>query len=169
MYRYVLGSVYIDIFSGFFTASGTALIHRHRRKHVSAAISLSLSIFFFCHSWLLQSPVCFQPQLGTCVCVCVCVLTVHGHSARAGNGANTTENGPSPRLQNKEKTCFRILSDFMPFQQMTCHLHHLLRVCCGVQCACTVKTHALGLLLPPAPPLVVGTPSEPWCCAVLAA
>ena len=36
-----------------------------------------------------------------------------------------------------------------------------------VHCTCTVKTHALGLLLPPALPLVVGTPS--WalvlCCA----
>ena len=41
----------------------------------------------------------FQPQLGTRVCV----LTVHGHSARARNAANTTENGPDCRHQTKKK------------------------------------------------------------------
>ena len=103
----------------------------------------------------------------------VCVLTVHaqctysartvrGHSARAGNAANTTENSPY-RLQNKEKQVsgylisFHVISTdnvlFTPFTARA--LWRALRV----HCACTVKTHALGLLLPPAPPLVVGTPS----------
>ena len=67
--------------------------------------------------------------------------TVHGHSARAGNAANDVL--------------------FAPFTARA-----LWRALC-VHCTCTVKTHALGLLLPPAPPLVVGTPS--WalvlCCA----
>ena len=62
----------------------TEPIHRHRRRHVTAAISQSLSVFLFCHSWLLQSAVCFQPQLGTCVCF-DSARTVHvqcTHSAR---------------------------------------------------------------------------------------
>ena len=37
--------------------------------------------------------VCFQLQLGTRVCF-YSARTVHGHSARARNVANTTENGP---------------------------------------------------------------------------
>ena len=58
----------------------------------------------------------------------------------------------------------------MPFQQMTCYLHHFLRVHCGVHCgahcACTVRAlskhtrSACSSLL---------HPCEPWCCAVLAA
>ena len=60
----------------------------------------------------------------------------------------------------------------MPFQQMTCYLHHLLRVHCGVHCACTVRAlskhtrSACSLLLLH---WLLEHPRGPWCCAVLAA
>ena len=123
----------------------TEPIHRHRRRHVTAAISQSFSVFLFCHSWLLQSAVCFQPQLGTCVCFdsartvhVQCTATVHGLETLQIPWKN------APRHQNKEKTGFRIFfCDFMQFLQMTCYLQHFLRVhCgvhCGVHCACTVR------------------------------
>ena len=71
--------------------------------------------------------------------------TVHAHSAQARNAANTTENGPYTSKQRKN--WFQVFFiDCMPFQRITCYLHHLVRVhCgvhCGVHCACTVKTHA---------------------------
>ena len=102
-YVLIVGYFYVEIFSGFFTAS----VGHSQFIDIGGdmCLSQSPSVFFFCHSWLLQSPVCFQPQLGTCVCVWVCVLTVHaqctysartvhGRSARARNAANTTENCP---------------------------------------------------------------------------
>ena len=112
-YVLIVGYFYVDIFSGFFTAS----VGQSQFIDIDGdmCLSQSLSVFFFCHSWLLQSPVCFQPQLGTCVCVClwVCVLTVHaqctysartvhGRSARARNAANTTENCPQG-IKTKKK------------------------------------------------------------------
>ena len=61
----------------------------------------------------------------------------------------------------------------MPFQQMTCYLHHLLRVHCGVHCACTVRalskhtrSACSSLLLFH---WLLEHPHGPWCCAVLAA
>ena len=115
--------------------------HRHRRRHVTAAILQSLSVFLFCHSWLLQSAVCFQPQLGTCVCF-DSARTVHGHSARARNAANTMENAPSIKTKKKQVSgYFFVIS--CNFLQMTCYLQHFLRVHCGyacMHCACTVKT-----------------------------
>ena len=85
-YVLIVGYFYVEIFSGFFTAS----VGHSQFIDIDGdmCLSQSPSVFFFCHSWLLQSPVCFQPQLGTCVCVGVCfdsARTVHvqcTHSAR---------------------------------------------------------------------------------------
>ena len=52
----------------------------------------------------------------------------------------------APTHQTKKKLVSDFFIDCMPFQRITCYLHHLMRVhCgvhCGVHCACTVKTHA---------------------------
>ena len=113
----------------------------------------------------------------------VCVLTVHaqctysartvrGHSARAGNAANTTENSPY-RLQNKEKQVsgylisFHVISTdnvlFTPFTARA--LWRALR--CTVR-ALSKHTHSAcsSLLLLH---WLLEHPREPWCCAVLAA
>ena len=49
-------------------------------------------------------------------------------------------------IKTKKKLVSVFFNDCMPFQRITCYLHHLVRVhCgvhCGVHCACTVKTHA---------------------------
>ena len=154
-YVLIVGYFYVDIFSGFFTAS----VGQSQFIDIDGdmCLSQSLSVFFFCHSWLLQSPVCFQPQLGTCVCVCVCLWvcvltvhaqctysarTVHGPSARARNAANTTEN--CPKVSKQRKNRFQdIFNWFHAISTMTCYLHHFLRVHsgvhCGVHCACTVR------------------------------
>ena len=82
-YRYVLEYSYIAIFSGFFTASVGQ--NQFIDTNGDMCLSQSLSIFFFCHSRLLQSPVyMFQPHLGTRVCF-DSARTVHvqcTHSAR---------------------------------------------------------------------------------------
>ena len=54
--------IYIYVFSGLFTASG------ENQSTVSAAIWQFLAILFFCQSWLLQNPLCFQRQPGTRPC-----------------------------------------------------------------------------------------------------
>ena len=87
-YVLIVGYFYVEIFSAFFTAS----VGHSQFIDIDGdmCLSQSPSVFFFCHSWLLQSPVCFQPQLGTCVYVCVGVCfdsarTMHvqcTHSAR---------------------------------------------------------------------------------------
>ena len=141
------------------------------------AISQSLSIFS-CHSWLLQSPVCFQPQLGTRVCF-DSARTVHvqcTHSARpqCTGWKHCKYHRKWPLgFKTKKKQVSDILFNFMSFQQITCYLHHLLRVHCGVHCACTVRalskhTHSAcsSLLLLH---WLLEHPREPWCCAVLAA
>ena len=82
---------------------GTQPIHRHRRRHVSFAISICFLLLPF----LASAKSCMFPASAghVCVCVWVCVLTVHaqctysartvhGRSARARNAANTTENCP---------------------------------------------------------------------------
>ena len=99
-YRYVLEYSYIAIFSGFFTAScGTEPIHRHKRRHVSFAISF----YFLLLPFLASAKSCIYVSSLTSAHVCVLTVhaqctysarTVHGHSARARNAANTTENGP---------------------------------------------------------------------------
>ena len=78
-YRYVLEYSYIAIFSGFFTASVGQ--NQFIDTNGDMCLSQSLSIFFFCHSWLLQSPV----YVSSLTWAHVCVLTVHvqcTHSAR---------------------------------------------------------------------------------------
>ena len=79
--------------------------HRHRRRHVTAAISQSLSVFLFCHSWLLQSAVCFQPQLGTCVCF-DSARTVHAKCTATVHGLETLQipwkNAPSIKTKKKQ-------------------------------------------------------------------
>ena len=54
--------IYIYVFYGLFTASG------ENQSTVSAAIWQFLAILFFCQSWLLQNPLCFQRQPGTRPC-----------------------------------------------------------------------------------------------------
>ena len=76
----------------------TEPIHRHRRRHVTAAISQSLSVFLFCHSLqklyvssLSWAHVCVLTVHAQCT---YSAHTVHGHSARARNAANTMEKCP---------------------------------------------------------------------------
>ena len=144
-YVLIVGYFYVDIFSGFFTAS----VGQSQFIDIDGdmCLSQSLSVFFFCHSWLLQSPVCFQPQLGTCVCVCVCgcvfwqcthsARTVHAQCTAPVHGLETLQipRKIAPRYQNKEKTGFRIfLTDFMQFQRWRA----IYTIFCACTAACTV-------------------------------
>ena len=103
--------------------------------------------------------------------------TVHAQCAATVHGLETLQipQKMAPKLHSKQrKNRFQdILFNFMSFQQITCYLHHLLRVHCGVHCACTVRalskhTHSAcsSLLLLH---WLLEHPREPWCCAVLAA
>ena len=161
-YVLIVGYFYVEIFSGFFTAS---VGHSQFIDiHGDMCLSQSPSVFFFCHSWLLQSPVCFQPQLGTCVCVCVGVCfdsarTVHvqcTHSARpqCTGSKRCKYHGKLPLgIKTKKKQVsgyFYLISCnfnddvlFTPFSARALR-RALWRALC-VHCACTVKTHAFGL------------------------
>ena len=156
-YVLIVGYFYVEIFSGFFTAS----VGQSQFIDIDGdmCLSQSLSVFFFCHSWLLQSPVCFQPQLGTCVCVWVCVLTVHvqcTHSARpqCTGSKRCKYHGKLPLgIKTKKKQVsgyFYLISCnfnddvlFTPFSARALR-RALWRALC-VHCACTVKTHAFRL------------------------
>ena len=145
-YVLIVGYFYVEIFSGFFTAS----VGHSQFIDIDGdmCLSQSPSVFFFCHSWLLQSPVCFQPQLGTCVCVGVfwqcthSARTVHAQCTAAVHGLETLQipRKIAPRHQNKEKTGFRtFLSDFMQFQRWRA-IYTIFSACtaaCTV--ACTVR------------------------------
>ena len=116
--RYVLEYSYIAI--GFFTASVGQ--NQFIDTNGDMCLSRSLSILFFCHSWLLQSPVYVSSLTWAHVCVLTvharCTYsarTVHGHSARAETLQIPQK--MAPRLQNKEKTCFRI------FYLISCHFN----------------------------------------------
>ena len=112
-YRYVLEYSYIAIFSGFFTASVGQ--NQFIDTNGDMCLSQSLSIFFFCHSWLLQSPV----YVSSLTWAHVCVLTVHVQCTATVHGLETLQipQKMAPRLQNKEKTCFRI------FYLISCHFN----------------------------------------------
>ena len=107
---------------------GTQPIHRHRRRHVSFAISICFLLLPF----LASAKSCMFPASAGHVCVCVCVwvcvltvhaqctYTVHAQCTAAVHGLETLQipRKIAPRHQNKEKTGFRIfLSDFMQFQR----------------------------------------------------
>ena len=100
-YRYVLESLYIEIFSGFFTVS---VGQNQFIDTIGDMCQLQFrNLFLFPSSAILGfCKVLYAPSLSWAH---VCVLTmhaqctysartVHGHSARARNAANTTENGP---------------------------------------------------------------------------
>ena len=99
-------------------------------------LSQSLSIFFFCHSWLLQSPVYMFPASPRHTCVfwqCThSARTVHAQCTATVHGLETLQipQKIAPRLQNKEKTCFRI------FYLISCHFNRW-RVIYSIYSACT--------------------------------
>ena len=132
------------------------------------------------------------PSGHMCVCVCVCfdsartgaysARTVHGHSARAETLQIPQKIAPGFKTKkNMKKHVSGYFIWFHAISQITCYLHHLLRVrCgvhCGVHCACTVRAlcvHCQNTGTQPAPPSCSsigcwGTLVSLWCCAVLAA
>ena len=148
-YVLIVGYFYVEIFSGFFTAS----VGHSQFIDIDGdmCLSQSPSVFFFCHSWLLQSPVCFQPQLGTCVCVCGWVFWQCTHSARpqCTGSKRCKYHGKLPLgIKTKKKQVsgyFYLISCnfnddvlFTPFSARALR-RALWRALC-VHCACTVKT-----------------------------
>ena len=113
-YRYVFE--YSNIFWILHSLCGTEPIHRHKRRHVSFAISFYFLLLPFLAS--AKSCICFQPHLGTRVCF-DSARTVHAQCTATVHGLETLQipQKVAPRLQNKEKTCFRI------FYLISCHFN----------------------------------------------